>query len=237
MIGGFVIRGPAPKTVLARALGPSLAAAGVTSTLQDPVLQLFSAQGRIAVNDNWNEADPAAILATGLQPADPRESALLATLPPGAYTVIQSGAQQSTGIGLVEVYDVDAGSASSLINISTRAVVRSGDHVMIGGIAVGGASAGQFVVRAIGPSLAAAGIPDPLPNPVLQLHDINGNMIAFNDDWRQTQEGELQASGLAPSNDFEAAIVRTLPPGNYTAIVRSISPSTAGVALVEIYRQ
>ncbi|MFL6594112.1 MAG: hypothetical protein ACJ8HQ_01600, partial [Chthoniobacterales bacterium] len=110
--------------------------------------------------------------------------------------------------------------------------------VMIGGIVVGGSGAGQFVVRALGPSLAAFGIVDPLPNPVLQLHDSNGTMIALNDDWHDDAEAsQLAALGLAPGNDLEPAILRTLPPGNYTAIVRSISPSVTGVALVEIYRE
>jgi hypothetical protein len=158
-------------------------------------------------------------------------------LEPGAYTVIQSGAGFGLGIGLVEVYDLDSTSPSTLVNISTRGVVRAGDNVMIGGVVVGGSQAGRFVVRALGPSLAAAGIPDPLLNPVLQMFDANGNTIASNDDWRDGQAGELQALGLAPGDEREAAIVAILPPGGYTAIVRSISPSSAGVALVEIYRE
>ncbi|HEX8678654.1 MAG TPA: hypothetical protein VF683_01735 [Chthoniobacterales bacterium] len=236
LIGGFVIRGNAPKRIIARGLGPSLGASGVSNTLQDPVLRLFSGPTVIAANDNWAESDPATIAASGFQPQDGRESAVVATLDPGAYTVILSGAQNGQGVALVEVYDLDSTSPTTLVNISTRGVVRAGDNVMIGGLVVSGASAGQFVVRAVGPSLAAQGIPDPLPNPVLQLHDINGNMIGFNDDWDQSPPGELQSMGLAPSSELEAAIVSTLPPGNYTAIVRSISPSTSGVALVEIYR-
>ena len=223
--------------MIARALGPSLLASGVPGTLQDPVLQIFSAQGPLAGNDNWEESDPGAIIATGLQPRDPRESALVMTLPPGAYTAIQSGWFGFQGIGLVEIYDLDTTSASTLVNISTRAVVRAGDNVMIGGVVVGGSQAGRFVVRALGPSLAPAGIPDPLPNPVLQLHDSNGNMIAFNDDWRDLHPGELEALGLAPGDDREAAMVCILPPGSYTAIVRSVSPTISGVALIEIYRQ
>ena len=237
LIGGFVIRGDAPKRVIARGLGPSLGASGVSNTLQDPVLRVFSGPTVIAANDNWADSDAAAISATGLQPPDGREAAVIATLNPGAYTVILSGAQNGQGVALVEVYDLESSAPTTLVNISTRGVVQGGDNVMIGGLVVAGSSPGEFVVRAIGPSLAAQGIPDPLPNPVLQLHDINGNMIAFNDDWRQSQPAELEFLGLAPGNDLDASIVTTLPPGNYTAIVRSISPAVTGVALVEIYRQ
>lgn len=187
-------------------------------------------------NDNWQDTDQAAIAATGLAPSDPRESALIATLSPAAYTVIESGVSSSQGIALIEVYDIDPDSASSLVNISTRAVVQSGDSVMIGGIIVSGTSAGQFVVRALGPSLAAAHISDPLPNPALQIFDAHGNVIASNDDWRESQQTELQSSGLAPSDDHESAILRFLSPGSYTAIVRSVNSSVTGVALIEFYR-
>lgn len=237
LIGGFILNGTAPKRVIARGLGPSLSQAGVSNALEDPQLELYSANGPLAANDNWEDTERAAILETDFQPRDPREAAILITLQPGAYTVIESGFQNSQGVGLVEVYDLDSDSPTRLANISTRGVVQAGDNVMIGGIIVGGADAGSFVIRAIGPSLAGAGINDPLPNPLLEVYDRNGALIGYNDDWRQSQEAELQASGFAPTNDLEPAILRTLSPGAYTAIVRSISESTSGVALIEIYRQ
>ena len=237
LIGGFIISGDVPKKVIVRAVGPSLANYGVPDVLNDPELQLFSASTSIAANNNWQDTDPAAIAATGLQPSDPRESALIAILAPGAYTAIERGVDGGQGVGLVEVYDIERSSHSTLTNISTRSVVEAGANVMIGGIIVGGEDAGSFLIRALGPSLAAFGIPDPLPNPVLELHDSNGALLAFNDDWRDSQEAEMQASGLAPGDEREAAISRTLPPGSYTAIVRSISPDATGVALVEIYRR
>ena len=238
MIGGFIVNGTTPKKVLARGIGPSLAPFGVANPLLDPVLQVFSGQTLLATNDNWQDTDPVAISATGLAPGDPRESALIMTLPPGAYTVIESGAQSTEGIALVEVYDLETGSASLLANISTRGVVEAGDRVMIGGVIVAGVDPGRFVVRALGPSLGTFGIPDPLGNPSLDLHDGNGNTIASNDNWRDDpQADDLQGLGLAPGDDLEPAVVRTLAPGNYTAIVRSVDPNNVGVALVEIYRE
>ncbi len=199
------------------------------------MLRLFSSQALLATNDNWQDTDAAAILATNLQPSDPHESALIASLGPGGYTVIVSGAQNDQGVALVEVYDLESNSPTHLANISTRGVVEGGDNVLIGGVIIGGSDSGRFVARAIGPSLSTF-VNDPLPNPVLELHDADGNTIAFNDDWRDDpQAADLEASHLAPTNDLEAAILRTLPPGSYTVIVRSISPSTTGVALVEIY--
>ena len=191
----------------------------------------------MAANDDWADTQQAEINASGLAPSDPREAALITTLQPGAYTVIESGFQGGQGVGLVEVYDADGSALTQLVNISTRSLVQGGDNVMIGGIIVGGAQAGRFILRAIGPSLAAAGIANPLPNPLLEIYDSQGNRIGLNDDWREAQEAELQASGLAPTHDRESAISGMLVPGAYTAIVRSINGSITGIGLVEIYRQ
>jgi hypothetical protein len=144
------------------------------------------------------------------------------------------GVNNGTGIALVEGYDLDPTVGSKLGNISTRAFVQTGDNVMIGGLIITGPDSDRVVVRAIGPSLAQYGITDPLPDPFLELHDANGVLITSNDNWRTTQEPEIVATGLAPSNDLESAIVRTLTPGNYTAIVRGVNNGT-GVALVEVY--
>jgi hypothetical protein len=236
LISGFILAGSTPKSVVVRALGPSLSQVGVPNTLQNPRLELFSTDDLIATNDNWQDAEQAAIVATDLQPADAREAALRITLQPGAYTVIESGGQNDQGVGLVEVYDADRSSTAVLMNISTRGVVKAGDDVMIGGVIIGGTSSGEFVVRALGPSLAQQ-VNDPLPDPVLELYDSNGNIIASNDNWPDDPErAQLQARGFAPGSNFEPALLRTLAPGSYTAIVRSSNPNITGVALVEFYR-
>lgn len=239
LIGGFIIQGNAPKKVVVRARGPSLGVApyNVPDTLQDPTLELYSQQGFIGSNDNWQDGSNAAeISSVGLALDDARESAVLFTLTPGAYTAIERGVQSSQGIGLVEVFDLERDSDSVVANISTRGVVQGGDNVMIGGIIVGGDQAGTFVVRALGPSLGQRGVTDPLPNPTLELRDSSGNLLAYNDDWAQGQKAELESLGFAPSDDLEAALVQSLSPGSYTAIVRSVSPNVTGVALVEFYR-
>ena len=105
---------------------------------------------------------------------------------------------------------------------------------MIGGFIVVGVTNKKVIIRAIGPSLAGAGISNALPDPTLELHDGNGNVLASNDNWKDTQQTMIQATGLSPANDLESAIIRTLTPGNYTAIVRGLN-GTTGVALVEVY--
>jgi hypothetical protein len=167
----------------------------------------------------------------GLSPTNPLESALLVTLDPGAYTAIVSGANDGTGIALVEAYDLDRTTDAKLANISTRGFVQTGDNVMIGGFIILGSAEEDVLIRAIGPSLPLA---DDLADPLLELHDADGSILATNDNWRDTQEAEIEATGLAPTNDAESAIVSTLAPGNYTAIVRGVGDTT-GLALVEAY--
>jgi hypothetical protein len=174
------------------------------------------------------------VLNSGLAPKDEHEAAIVVSLPPGAYTAVVRGAPSgSVGVGLIEVYDVDP-NHSRLANISTRGVVESGDNVMIGGFIVGGDQPTKVIIRAIGPSLRNYGIAAALDDPLLELHDGNGSLLTENDDWRSLQEDAIKATGLAPSNDHESAIVATLQPGNYTAIVRGKDERT-GVGLVEIY--
>src|SRR5205823_12221601 len=200
LIGGFVISGTGSKHVLVRAIGPSLAAAMVPNPLQDPVLSLHNTTTQIASNDNWQTAANASQIPAALRPTDPRESAILATLQPGAYTGIVSGKGGTSGVALVEVYDLQSTSSSELTNISTRGVVQTGDFVMIGGFIPAGPPAGsiQVLVRAKGPSLAQSGITDSLADPFLQLFDVNGMVIGSNDNWKDAQETDIEATGNAP---------------------------------------
>jgi hypothetical protein len=243
LIGGFIITGTDPKKVMIRGIGPSLTALGVPGALQNPILELHDNTGAtIAVNDNWHDAPNASEIGTsGLAPSNNSESAILQTLVSGSYTVVVRGVGNTVGIGLVEAYDLAQSTPTKLANISTRGFVDTGDNVMIGGFIVGaglgnnGSGSEKVVVRAIGPSLAAFGITNALQDPSLELHDGNGATIAVNDNWKDGgQAAAIQASGLAPSNDFESALLRVLPAGSYTAIVRGNANGT-GVGLVEAY--
>ncbi len=237
LIGGMIVTGLEPKTVVIRAMGPSLSSVGVPGALQDPILELYESGNLILTIDDWQEAssffEPGQP-GHGFQPSDSREAALVTSLYPGyGYTAIVRGKDSTTGVGLVEVYDVSSALDSQLANISTRGFVESGDNVMIGGFIIGG-SGSRLLVRALGPSLTNAGVPDALQDPTLELFDGNGNAIAFNDNWRSHQEAEIIATTVPPNNDNEAAIVRTLAPGAYTAVLRGKN-STTGMALVEAY--
>ena len=242
LIAGFIVTGSDPKKVIIRGIGPSLAAAGLQNVMADPTLELHQDSATIASNDNWkeNEAD---VQATGIPPVNDLESAIVTTLVPGAYTAILADKDNQPGVGVVEVYDLSQGNNAKLANISTRGFVDSGDNVMIGGFIVGGGSVGgvsRVLVRAIGPSLAAAGVPGALNDPTLTLYDNNGLVVAANDNWKtndqtsQSQEAVIRATGAPPANDLESAIVETLVPGAYTAIVRGRDNAT-GVGLVEVY--
>jgi hypothetical protein len=239
-IGGFIITGLSPKTVIVRAIGPSLDAFGVTGALADPVLELHLADGSVITNDNWKETQQEEIEATGLMPTDNFESAIVESLNPGAYTAVLRGKKDTIGVGLVETYDLDQPVDSQLANISTRGFVDTGDKVMIGGFIVGPSQLGTgtvvstVVVRAIGPSLGELGVANPLQDPTLELHDENGLIIAFDDDWKDSQEAEIEAAQLAPTNERESALEQFVISGAYTAIVRGIGDTT-GVALVEVY--
>ena len=220
-IGGFIIAGSGPKTVLIRGLGPSLAAF-VPNPLQDPTLELHQGSSVIASNDDWQDTPNVGQIPAGFEPADPRDSVIIATLLPGPYTVVQAAKDAAGGIGLLEIYDIDSAGDAMLANISTRGLVQTGDEAMVGGfILQGGTEESTVVVRAIGPSLTSFGIGNALADPTLELHDGNGSLIQANDNWRDVpaQADELMAIGFAPGNDLESAMVATLPPGAYTAIV------------------
>jgi hypothetical protein len=236
-IGGFIITGTAPKHVLLRAIGPSLT--GIPGILADPVMELHSPGAATITNDNWRD-DPdqeAAIIATGIPPADDLESAIDATLNPGAYTAVVRGKDDTSGAALVEVYDLSPAVPAKMANISTRAVVGTGDHILIAGFILGNGSGNdRIVARGIGPSLTALGVPFALADPMLELRDNNGALVLANNDWQDdpAQAAELTAAGLAPTDPLESGIAATLSPGPYTALLVGSSNGT-GVGVVEVY--
>jgi acetyl esterase/lipase len=235
LVAGFIVTGETPKKVLIRGLGPSLTGAGIVLT--DPVLQLFSSNpsSLLTTNDNWKSSQQTQIIATGIPPPNDLESALVVTLDPGSYTAILSGKNGGTGVGLLELYDLNPSAGSHLANISTRGFVQTGDNVVIGGFILGnGSGQNRVLVRAIGPSLASLSVAGSLTDPTLALRNADGTLVASNDNWRTSQQAVIVATGAAPSDDRESAIVATLPPGNYTAVVAGAN-GTTGVALVEIY--
>lgn len=238
VIGGFIITGDVPKQVIVRGVGPSLVDSGLTDVIDDPTLQLFGTGGQIAFNDDWRDLQESDIAATMLQPADNREPAIIATLSPAAYTAVVSGKNGMTGVGLLEIYDLNAPLGSRLANLSTRGSVLTQENVMIGGFILGGTitQPARVVVRAIGPSLGDSGITNPLSNPTLELFDGNGLSVGFNDNWQDDagQALELQNLSIAPTAAAESAIVAILPPGPYTAVVAGQSGAT-GVGLIEVY--
>jgi len=228
LIGGFIITG-GQKLVLLRAIGPSL---NLPGKLSDPTLELYLGNQLLSTNDNWGTAaNHVEIMNTGAAPTNAAESAILSSLSPGSYTFIVRGAGGATGIGVVEAYDLDRAVGSRLANISTRAAVQTGDNVLIGGFIVLGPDSLSVIVRGIGPSLL---LQNRMLDPTLELHDGNGGTLASNDNWRATQEAAIIATTVPPVFDAEPAIVATLPPGNYTAILRGAN-NTTGVAVVEVY--
>jgi hypothetical protein len=236
-IGGFIIYGTEPKQVIIRAIGPSLAGAGVSGALLDPTLELHDSTGAIiATNNNWAESQRSEISATGLAPHDARESAILRTLAPGAYTAVMRGAKDTTGVALVEVYDLSKDSRSKLANMSTRGFVDT-DNVLIGGLIAGGngnANA-ELVVRAIGAGLQATGVKDYLADAALELRDANGTVIAANNDFLTPPENRATVPNeLSARTSQDAAIGVKIAPGNYTVVVYGKN-GAKGNALVEIY--
>ena len=237
-IGGFIVTGSTPKHILLRGIGPSLTAFGVPNALADPVLELHGPGAFVTItNDNWKQTQEAEILATGIPPADDLEAAITATLAPGAYTVIMKGNGNTSGAALVEVYDLNQGVDSKLANISTRALVSTGDNIVIAGFMLGGSSTDdKIVVRGIGPSLTGVGVPHALADPTLELRDTNGTLLIANNDWQDNavQAAEITSADLAPTNNREAAIATLLPPGLYTALLAGQNNGT-GIGVVEVY--
>jgi hypothetical protein len=234
LFAGFIVTGPAGSTkkVLIRGIGPSLAQFGVAGTIPDPLLELHSS-GPTVINDNWEQAPNKSEIPPAFVPKDSRESVIIATLPPGNYSAILKGAHGETGVGLAEVYDFATASPAQLANISTRGFVQTADNVLIGGFIIAGNEPAKVMVLAIGPSLASFGLQGVLLDPELEVHDANGGVIG-NDNWRSTQETEIRRTGLAPTHDKESAVLATLTPGNYTAVVRGKNDTT-GIGVVQAY--
>jgi len=237
-IGGFIITGSAPKHVVLRAIGPSLTQFGVPDALADPVLELHGPGAFVTItNDNWRDTQEAQIQADGLAPSNDLESAIDATLAPGTYTGIIKGKNNTSGVGLIEVYDLSPSATSKLGNLSTRAFVSTGNNIVIAGFILGhNSGVDRIVARGIGPSLTAAGVPNALADPTLELRDSNGTLLVANNNWRDNpvQAAELMADGLAPTNNLESGIAATLPPGLYTALLAGVNNGT-GIGLVEVY--
>lgn len=240
LIGGFIIQGSQPATVILRAIGNSLPALGITNALEDPIMELHdSSGGIIATSDDWiGDSDASTIASYHLDPSNSLESAILATLNPGAYTfVVRSFPNENsslTGTAIVELYDLHT-TGGRAANISTRGQVLQGDQVLIGGFIVGGSQSKTVIVRALGPSLANQGVSSPLSDPNLELRDAAGNVLASNNNWAEgADSAQIESAGFAPSRPAESALRATLTPGNFTAIVRSANGGT-GIGLVEIY--
>jgi hypothetical protein len=237
IIGGFIVTGSGPKKVILRAIGPSLSNSGIIDSLLDPVLELRDSTGALLVsNDNWMDAsNKQAVVDSGLAPADNLESAILISLNPGAYTAVLRGVNNGTGTAVVEAYDLDQTTVSKFGNISTRSFAQGGDRVMIGGLIITGSISERVVVRAIGPSLTQFGVANALADPLLELRNSNGSLLGSNNNWvNAPNRQEIIDSDLAPRNNLESAILTSLPPGSYTAVVRGVNNGT-GVALVEVF--
>ena len=247
-IGGFIITGSAPKRVLLRAIGPSLIRYNIVDVLADPVLELHGPSGFATItNNNWRDTQEDEIQATGIPPTNDLESAIVVTLNPGAYSAIVRGNGNTSGVALIEIYDLNQGVASRLANLSTRAFVATADNIVIAGFLLNNqgvvdgveqGSSDRVIVRGIGPSLAPGSFPASavLADPTLELRDANGTLLISNNDWQDNAEqaAEITAAGLAPTNNLEAAIAATLPPGLYTALLAGLNNGT-GIGLVEVY--
>jgi hypothetical protein len=236
-VAGLIITGGVPKRVIVRAVH-CLVCIPEVSPLTDPVLELHGPNDfTTIINDNWRDTQEAEIIATGLAPDNDSDSAIVMTLPPGNYTAIVRGKNNTSGVALVEVYDLSQASASKLANISTRAFVSTGGDILIAGFILGnGTVPDNIIVRGIGPSLAGLGVPNALANPTLELRDNNGALIRADNDWLDdpAQAALITAAGLAPTNPLEAGIAATLSPGQYTALLVGTNNGT-GVGLVEVY--
>jgi hypothetical protein len=208
----------------------------VAGRLVDPTLELHDSNGGVLTNDNWRTSQEDEIRQTGLAPSDDKESAIVKRLAAGNYTAIIRGTDGKPGIGLIEVYDLSSDEAGQLGNLSVRAMVQTDDNVLIAGVILGGGASQRVLFRAIGPELKDSGVQGELQDPSLDLYDQNGTALANNDDWKKaSNSAEIQATGLAPKDDRESAILMPLPAGNYTSIVRGANRSV-GIAVAEAYK-
>lgn len=234
-IGGFIMKGGTSKRVLIRAIGPSLSARNIPNPLQDPVLELHDSSGKVTVNDNWKSTQESEIQQPGLAPTDNRESAIVATLPPGNHTAIIKSVNSSGGIGVIEIYDLQT-EVGELGNLSVRGNAQLGDDAVFAGIIIGAGEARRVFLRALGPTLKAFGVPEALNDTTLEFRDVNGVLIGSNDNWKDASNAsDITATGLAPTINEESAILTTLGPGRYTSIVRGANNST-GIGLAEFFK-
>jgi hypothetical protein len=231
LIAGFIVTGTQPKKIIVRGIGPTLP---VNENLADPTLELHESSGAVTANENWRDTQQDELQATTIPPGNDYESAIVKSLNPGNYTAVLAGKGGTTGVGVVEVYDLDLTVDSKLANISTRGFVDQGDNVLICGTIVVGSGTTNVLFRAIGPSLP--NIPNALQDPTLELHDGQGSIIESNDNWQDSPNKQaIIDSTIPPSDPHEAAILYQLTPGNYTAVVRG-KDNTTGVAVVEAYQ-
>lgn len=229
LIAGFTITGSQPKKIMLRALGPLLP---VLENLADPTLELHDSSGTVAANDNWRDTQQDEVKATTIPPSNDYESSIVKSLSPGAYTAVLAGKGATTGVAVVEVYDLDLTVDSKLANIATRGRVDQGDNVLIAGTIVVGSGSTTVLFRALGPS---TGIPGALQDPTLKLHDGQGGIVATNDNWEDTQKDAIQQTTIPPGNPNESAILQSLSPGAYTAVVKGKN-GTTGVAVIDAYQ-
>ena len=210
--------------------------------MANPTIELHDTSKILATNDDWKTDDAsgqsqqAAIQNTGAAPSDDKESAIVKTLNPGSYTVVLRGKNNGTGIAVVEAFDLDPFANSKLGNISTRGFVQTGDDRMLAGFIAGPANAAPtgVLIRGLGPSLSNFGVANPLPDPTLELHDNNGTTIRTNDNWKDTQQADIEATELPPSNNAEAAILLDIAPGTFTAILADKN-GRIGVGIIEVF--
>jgi hypothetical protein len=245
LIEGFIVLGPSgsTKNIIVRAIGPSLIPFGIPDALANPILEIHDSNNAIvATNDDWRTTQVGGIITgdqsqaisgSGVAPGNNLESAIIANLAPGSYTAVVRGVNNGVGTGVVDAYDLSAGSPARLANIATRGLIQPGDKLMIAGFIIQNGPV-RAVVRAIGPSLSAFGITNALPDTTLQLKDQNGTTVLENDDWQSSQKQELENTGLQPSHDLEAAVVGTITPGQYTVQVRG-KPESTGIGVVQVY--
>jgi photosystem II stability/assembly factor-like uncharacterized protein len=250
LIEGFIVQGPAGsiKKILVRAIGPSLTPFGITDALANPTLEIHdSTNATIATNDNWKTTQVGGIItgdqfaeinASQLAPTNDLESAIIANLAPGSYTAVVRGSGNTVGTGVVDAFDLSAASPAKLANVATRGLIQPGDKLMIAGFIVQNGPV-RAVVRAIGPSLLAFGVNNALADTTLQVRDQNGALVVENDNWKtrpdgSSQQAEIEATSLQPTNDLEAAVLTTLQPGQYTAQVRG-KPESTGTGVVQVY--
>jgi hypothetical protein len=238
LISGFYVSGSVSKQVLLRGIGPSLAQYGISGTMSDPTLELRNSAGTlIASNNNWQDSQSAQIQATGAQPSDYRESAIIITLTPGSYTATLQGYGGTTGVAVCEIYDLAPSADSQLVNLSSRAYIDTGNNPLIAGLIAGGTNSPglHLIIRVLGPSLGNYGIVGPLQDPTLEVYDAYGTQIAYNNDWQDSQSAAIQATGVAPTDSRESAVVLYLQGGNYTAIARGLN-NTTGVGVLDMFK-